>query len=45
MQNAVSDLTARTQFGQILQRASEKDERFVVDRRGKPSVIILSLRD
>ena len=45
MQNVVSALTARTQFGQILKRASEKDERFVVDRLGKPSVIILSVRD
>jgi prevent-host-death family protein len=45
MQNVVSALTARTQFGQILKRAAEKDERFVVDRRGKPSVIIMSVRD
>jgi len=44
-QNVVSALTARTQLGQILKRASEKDERFVVDRRGKPSVIIMSVRD
>jgi PHD/YefM family antitoxin component YafN of YafNO toxin-antitoxin module len=45
MQNVVSALTSGTQLGQILKRASEKDERFVVDRRGKPSVIIMSLRD
>jgi prevent-host-death family protein len=45
MQNVVSALTARTQLGQILKRASERDERFVVDRRGKPSVIIMSVRD
>src|ERR1700675_3968814 len=44
-QNVVSALTARTQIEQILKRASEKDERFVVDRRGKPSVIIMSVRD
>jgi prevent-host-death family protein len=44
-QNVVSALTARTQLGQILKRASEKDERFVVDRRNKPSVIIMSVRD
>jgi prevent-host-death family protein len=43
--NVVSALTARTQLGQILKRASEQDERFVVDRRGKPSVIIMSVRD
>src|ERR1700691_4322749 len=45
MQNVVSALTARTQLGQILRRASEKDERFVVERRGTPSVIIMSVRD
>src|ERR1017187_9994507 len=43
--NVVSALTARTQLGQILRRACEKDERFVVDRRGNPSVIIMSVRD
>lgn len=45
LRNVVSALTARTQLGQILKRASEKDERFVVDRRGEPSVIIMSVRD
>jgi len=45
MENVVSAVTARTQFGRILKRASEKDERFVVDRRGKPSVIIMGVRD
>ena len=41
----VSALTARTQFGQILRRASQKNERFVVDRRGDPQVVIMSLKD
>ncbi|MBI2410324.1 MAG: type II toxin-antitoxin system Phd/YefM family antitoxin [Candidatus Kerfeldbacteria bacterium] len=41
----VSALTARTQFGQIMQRAKQKDERFIVDRRGEPQVVILSIRD
>lgn len=45
MDNIVSALTARTQFGQILRRASQKDERFFVERRGEPSVIIMSLKD
>lgn len=45
MTNVVSALTARTQFGQIMQRASSKNERFVVDRRGEPSVIIMSVQD
>jgi prevent-host-death family protein len=43
--NVVSAFTARTQLGQILKRASERDERFMVDRRGQPSVIIMSIRD
>ena len=45
MTNVVSALTARTQFGQIMRRASSKNERFLVDRRGKPSVIIMSVQD
>jgi prevent-host-death family protein len=43
--NVVSALTARTHFGQIMRRATEKNERFVVDRRGEPSVIIMSVKD
>ena len=45
MNNVVSALTARTQFGQIMKRASEKNERFLVDRRGEPAVIIMSVKD
>ena len=45
MNNVISALTARTQLGQILKRAAEKDERFLVDRRGQPSVIIMSIND
>lgn len=45
MTNVVSALTARTQFGQIMRRASSKNERFLVDRRGEPSVIIMSVQD
>ena len=45
MANVVSALTARTQFGQIMRRASQKNERFLVDRRGEPAVIIMSVRD
>src|SRR5579864_5271544 len=41
----VSALTARTQFGQILKRVNQKNERFIVDRRGDPQAIIMSLRD
>ena len=45
MTNVVSALTARTQLGQIMKRASQNNERFVVDRRGQPSVIIMSIKD
>jgi hypothetical protein len=33
------------QLGQILKRTAKRDERFVMDRRGKPSVIVTSVRD
>jgi prevent-host-death family protein len=45
MTKVVSALTARTQFGQIMERATKNNERFVVDKRGEPTVIIMSLRD
>ena len=45
MTNMVSALTARTQFGQIIKRATQKNERFVVGRRGEPSVVIMSMKD
>ena len=43
--NVISALTARTQLGQIIKRASQKNERFVVGRRGQPSVVIMSIKD
>lgn len=45
MSNIISAVTARTQLGQILKRAGEGDERFLVDRRGEPAVIIMSIKD
>jgi prevent-host-death family protein len=45
MPNVISALTARTQLGQIMRRATENNERFVVDRRGEPQIVIMSLRD
>jgi len=41
----VSALAARTQFGQILRRARKGEERFVVDRRGEPQVVIMGIKD
>ena len=45
LHNVISALTARTQFGQIIRRTSRNNERFVVERRGEPSVIIMSVKD
>ncbi|MEK6410863.1 MAG: type II toxin-antitoxin system Phd/YefM family antitoxin [Acidobacteriota bacterium] len=41
----MSALTARSQLGQIMRRAKENNERFVVDRNGEPQVIIMSVND
>lgn len=45
MTNIVSALTARTQLGQIMKRATQKSERFLVGRRGAPSVVIMGIQD
>lgn len=41
----VSALTARTQFGQILRRAGQNKERFVVGKRGEPQVVIMGIEE
>lgn len=41
----VPALTARTQFGQILRRVKNNQERFIVDRRGEPEAVIMSVED
>jgi prevent-host-death family protein len=33
------------QLGQIIKRATQKNERFVVGRRGEPSIVIMSMKD
>ncbi|MCU1238908.1 MAG: prevent-host-death family protein [Candidatus Solibacter sp.] len=45
MTNVVSALTARTQLGQIIKRATQKNERFLVGRRGQPSIVIMGIQD
>jgi len=45
MERRVDAHVARTQFGQIMNRAVENNERFVVDRRGEPTVVIMSVED
>jgi len=41
----VPALTARTQFGQILKRVKQNQERFVVDKRGEPVAVVMSVED
>ncbi len=45
MNRRVDAHLARTQFGQIMDRAVENNERFVVERRGEPVVVIMSVQD
>jgi prevent-host-death family protein len=45
MSRRVDAHVARTQFGQIMDRAVRNRERFIVDRRGEPAVVILSVED
>jgi prevent-host-death family protein len=37
--------TARTQFGQILERVSAKRERFLVTKKGEAKAVILGVED
>ena len=45
MTKNVSALLARTQFGQILERVSHNDERFVVTKNGQAKAVILGIED
>src|SRR2546423_2412952 len=45
MTRKVTDVAARTQFAQILDRAVDHNERFLVERNGEPAVLILSVAD
>jgi prevent-host-death family protein len=45
MDRRIDAHVARTQFGQIMDRAVEHNERFVVERRGEPAVVIMSVQD
>lgn len=41
----IDALTARTRFGEIMAKAEIEQARFVVSRRGKPKVVIMSLEE
>ena len=43
--NVVPALVARTQFGRILRQVERERRSFVVERRGSPKAIILSVAD
>ena len=45
MERRVDAHIARTQFGRIMDLAVKNNERFVVDRRGEPAVVIMSVQD
>jgi len=45
MTRKVSAHIARTQFGQIMDRAIDHAERFLVERNGEPAVLIMSVAD
>lgn len=41
----IDALSARTNFGDLMEQAEKKNLRFLVSRRGKPKVVILSVED
>lgn len=45
MSRRVDAHVARTQFGQLMDRAVRDKERFVVERRGEPTVVIMGVED
>jgi prevent-host-death family protein len=45
MTKLIDALTARTRFGELMDEAEADQVRFVVSRRGKAKVVIMSVRD
>lgn len=41
----VSALTARTSFGKLLRRVEEENRSLVIEKRGTPRAVLLSIRD
>lgn len=41
----IDALTARTKFGELIEKISQKQSRFLINRRGKPKAVILSVED
>ncbi|WP_428536897.1 type II toxin-antitoxin system Phd/YefM family antitoxin [Rhodopila sp.] len=45
MDRRIDATIARTQLGQIMELAERDNTRFIVDKRGEPSVVIMSIKD
>ena len=45
MTKLIDALSARTRFGEVMERAEKEQIRYLVSRRGKPKVVILSVED
>jgi len=45
MTRKITAVTARTQLDQIIDLAVDRNERFLVERNGEPSVLIISVAD
>ena len=41
----IDALSARTHFGEVMTEVESKNSRFVVSRRGKPKMVLLSVDD
>ncbi len=45
MTKLVNALKARTQLGKILDNVSTEDDRYLINRRGKPTAVVMGVRD
>ena len=45
MTKNITALLARTQFGQVLERVSQNQERFLVTKKGEAKAVILGIED
>jgi len=45
MTSRINAVTAGTRFGEIIDRAVDHNERFLVERNGEPAVLIMSVTD
>jgi prevent-host-death family protein len=43
--HVVSALHVRSNFGKLLRRVTEEQESLVIEKRGRPQAVLLSLRD